>query len=208
MSFKGYNHTQKAIEKIRAYQKNKTFSIATRLKISQAKLGRKNTKEHNENISKAKNGKPNKLKGIKTGLIPINGFKVGTVPWNKGVKWDKKTKEKMSLSKLNKTKELSNAWKDGRARNKHSLTNPEYKFWRKSVFERDNWKCKISNTDCKGILQAHHILRWVDFPELRFNINNGITLCVAHHPRKRAEEKRLSPYFMELVSVSKVSHSI
>ena len=33
--------------------------------------------------------------------------------------------------------------------------------------------------------------------------NNGITLCFAHHPRKRAEEKRLSPYFMELVSVSK-----
>jgi len=37
-----------------------------------------------------------------------------------------------------------------------------------------------------------------------FTIKNGITLCHAHHPRKRAEEKRLEPLFKELVSVSKV----
>ena len=78
-----------------------------------------------------------------------------------------------------------------------------YKEWRKQVWLRDNFACKIANPDCDGKIEAHHILSWRDHPELRYEINNGITLCHAHHPRKRAEEKRLSPFFMELVSVSK-----
>lgn len=95
-------------------------------------------------------------------------------------------------------------WKGGvNMRDKHSLFNPDYVNWRTDVFTRDNFKCKIANKDCKGQLQAHHILPWRDYEELRYNVNNGITLCLAHHPRRRAEEKRLSPYFMELVSVSK-----
>jgi NUMOD3 motif-containing protein len=54
-----------------------------------------------------------------------------------------------------------------------------------------------------GRLEAHHILNWREYPELRYDINNGITLCHAHHPRKRAEEKRMVSYFTELLSVSK-----
>ena len=77
-----------------------------------------------------------------------------------------------------------------------------YHSWRREVWLRDNFKCKIANPDCKGRIEAHHILGWTDYPELRYEINNGITLCHAHHPRKRAEEKRLSPYFQSLVSVS------
>jgi len=79
-----------------------------------------------------------------------------------------------------------------------------FSWWRKQIFQRDSFKCKIDNSDCKGQLEAHHILSWREFPELRFDINNGITLCHAHHPRKRAEEKRSIPTFKELVSVSKV----
>ena len=77
-----------------------------------------------------------------------------------------------------------------------------YFYWRKSVWQRDNFKCRINNSDCKGRIESHHILGWSSYPELRYNINNGITLCHAHHPRKRAEEKRLAPIFQELVSVS------
>lgn len=75
--------------------------------------------------------------------------------------------------------------------------------WTKQVKNRDNWSCRIADVNCDGRLEAHHILGWTSHPELRYSINNGITLCHAHHPRKRAEEKRLSPYFMELVSVLK-----
>ena len=79
--------------------------------------------------------------------------------------------------------------------------SPASREWSKEVKSRDGWKCKISDSDCLRAVVAHHILSWRDYPELRYQINNGITLCHAHHPRKRAEEKRLIPTFLELVSV-------
>lgn len=72
--------------------------------------------------------------------------------------------------------------------------------WKKNIYKRDNWKCKINNEYCDGRLEAHHILPWIDFPELRFDINNGITLCHAHHPRKRKDVAELSPYLQKLVA--------
>ena len=53
---------------------------------------------------------------------------------------------------------------------------------------------------CKGKIEAHHILSFTKYPELRYQVNNGITLCQAHHPRKRAEEARLAPVFQGLIS--------
>lgn len=76
------------------------------------------------------------------------------------------------------------------------------KFWAKQVFARDKQKCLIANGTCSGRLEAHHILAWGLYPELRFNINNGITLCHAHHPRGRAEEKRMAPVFTGLLTAS------
>ena len=81
--------------------------------------------------------------------------------------------------------------------------SPAYREWRLEVYKRDNYKCRIADNNCDGIIEAHHILGWVEHPELRYQVNNGITLCHAHHPRRRAEEKRLIPIFQELVSVSK-----
>jgi len=71
-------------------------------------------------------------------------------------------------------------------------------YWIRAVKKRDK-KCRIDNKDCKGGLEAHHILTWREYPELRYDINNGITLCHFHHPREYNEEKRLSPYFKKLV---------
>lgn len=56
----------------------------------------------------------------------------------------------------------------------------EIKLWRNSVFSRDGWicqKCKLGNNN----LNAHHILPFRDFKELRTSIENGITLCKACH---------------------------
>lgn len=75
-----------------------------------------------------------------------------------------------------------------------------YRNWKKEVYSRDNYKCRISDENCKSILEAHHILNWQDYPELRYKINNGITLCQAHHPRGRANEAKLSPYLQQLVA--------
>lgn len=64
-----------------------------------------------------------------------------------------------------------NIWKRFNIRN-----SKEYVNWRMSVFERDEFTCKICG-QVGGNLQAHHIIRWADSIKLRFEIDNGITLC-------------------------------
>lgn len=82
--------------------------------------------------------------------------------------------------------ENSPVWKGDNA--KHRRTDrdiPEYRDWRKSVFGRDLYTCQ-----CCGArngnghyvrLEAHHIMNYNDYPEHRFDVNNGITLCQNCH---------------------------
>ena len=72
--------------------------------------------------------------------------------------------------------------------------------WRKKVLNRDNGRCQMINKDCKGIIEVHHILRYSEFPELRFEVKNGISLCNFHHPRKKVEEIKLVPFFTSLTN--------
>lgn len=72
--------------------------------------------------------------------------------------------------------------------------------WGRQVKNRDYWKCQISNDDCSGRVEAHHILGWKSYPELRYQIKNGITLCHFHHPRKRVDEERYAADFQKLVA--------
>lgn len=128
----------------------------------------------------------------------------------KGRKNSQEHRSKISLAKRGlpvpwATGEKNWRWIKDRSKIKlgdRDLHDPLVKQWRKQVKDRDGWRCRITDVNCDGKLEVHHILRWSDFPELRYQVNNGITLCHAHHPRKRAEEKRLIPTFQELVSVS------
>src|SRR3990167_5312826 len=81
-----------------------------------------------------------------------------------------------------------------------SRNSTAHREWSKQVKNRDYWKCQISNDDCSGRVEAHHILGWRSHPELRYEIKNGITLCHSHHPRARADEERYVPAFQELVA--------
>ena len=56
----------------------------------------------------------------------------------------------------------------------------EYRDWRKAVYERDGYTCQICGKR-GGNLNAHHIKHFAQYPELRMDITNGITLCYDCH---------------------------
>jgi 5-methylcytosine-specific restriction endonuclease McrA len=57
---------------------------------------------------------------------------------------------------------------------------PENKQWRKQVFERDNYTCQICDKR-GGLLVPHHLYNYAQYPELRYDINNGVTLHKEEH---------------------------
>lgn len=62
--------------------------------------------------------------------------------------------------------------------------DPQYQAWRNSVLERDKYTCQSCRKVCKKSekgLAAHHIKEYSKFVELRFDINNGLTLCRVCH---------------------------
>lgn len=72
-------------------------------------------------------------------------------------------------------------WKGGISTENQRLRNSsEYKSWRASVFERDEHTCQICNL-VGGNLNAHHIKEWAKYPNARFDVDNGLTLCKPCH---------------------------
>lgn len=84
----------------------------------------------------------------------------------------------------NKVKGKNNPnWKGGILNeNKKIRSSEEYKIWRNNVFIRDNFQCQDCNKK-GGNLHAHHIKSFSKFKELRFDINNGLTLCFDCHKK-------------------------
>jgi hypothetical protein len=123
----------------------------------------------------------------------------GRTTWNKGVPHTQEHKRKIADAHRGSR---SHFWIFDRSKLKKrdkrgDVANVE---WRNQVKRLDGNRCRMRGSQCRGQLEVHHILRWSDFPELRYNINNGITLCHYHHPRKRNIELRLSPLFNKLVA--------
>ena len=106
-----------------------------------------------------------------------------------------KSREKMSISRTGKkhskesnikrsislTGQKHFNWKGGISPiNNQIRGSMKYKDWNRDVYLRDNY------TDQKtgkrgGNLVAHHILNFSSHPELRFDVNNGITLSKESH---------------------------
>ena len=114
--------------------------------------------------------------------------KLGKPSWNKGKKLSKEHKAHLR-KKHRKILDTSNymgrrPWNkigDGiTPRNERIRKSPEYKNWRKQVFERDNYTCVICGKYGSS-LHADHIKEFALYPKLRFEVSNGRTLCVSCH---------------------------
>ena len=141
---------------VEPWNKGKKMPIGFSEKISKILKGRIHTKETREKISLSHTGK-------------------------KRPKFSAEWRRKMSISHL-KVRHLVYNWKGGitpiNQQIRHSL---EYKLWRESVFKRDKWMCVICRM--KGDINADHIKSFSKYPKLRFDINNGRTLCVPCHKK-------------------------
>lgn len=142
----------------------------TKRKISEALVGKKHTEETKKKMSLAKMGNTH-ASGNKNML---------------GRTHSEETRKKLSVAHSGKERlyrrgNKCNFWRGGITPiNLIIRTSLKYKNWRTKVFERDNYTCQR----CKqkgGRLHAHHIQSFSEYPTLRFDINNGITLCMGCH---------------------------
>ena len=121
----------------------------------------KRTKEHNKKISESHMGEKNPMFGKPSWNKGNKGYLAGEKHWN----W------KGGINPINDTIRKSF----------------EYKLWRTAVFERDNYTCiwcgvsRENEGDKRAIFNADHIKPFSLFPELRFAIDNGRTLCKECH---------------------------
>lgn len=132
------------------FTKSEIYNNQRRINLSIAKTGKKLSEQHKINIGISGRGKKRTLLTRKR------------------------------ISEAHRA-EKSYLWKGGITKEYYRIRHSiEFKFWRESVFKRDNWTCQ----DCgkRGcILHPHHIKRFAYYPELRFELSNGKTLCKECH---------------------------
>lgn len=108
-----------------------------------------------------------------------NGFIKGFIPWNKNLKGiHLSPKTEFKIGQLSGDKHP--LWQGGiTPLNAKLRSTPAYRKWRKEVVERDNNACIWCGST--EHIQADHIKPFAYFPELRFIISNGRTLCEPCH---------------------------
>jgi len=153
------------------WNKGKKHSVETRLKIGLANRKRKGKKlsvGHREKIK-----------------IAMQKFKGENNPSKRLEVREKQRKAKLGKPRLNMRGANHPKWKGGaRKIRKMIMGRIEYIRWREMILARDNWTCqncgKRSGKEFVYLV-SHHIKSWIEYPELRYDINNGIILCRECH---------------------------
>ncbi len=171
-NMEGKKHSRKARERMRtAVRKKRKFHKLTeehKKNISLSSVG-KNTwmlgRKQSEHI-KNKEKRENSLKAFRENAYK---FPKGNKPWNKGIHHERIKGENHWNWQGGKTKKQE-------AERKSS----DYRNWRRDIFIRDEFTCQ--ECGIKNVrLEAHHIKSWSEFEALRFDRNNGLTLCEKCH---------------------------
>ena len=179
---KGYkrgNRSEDTKRKISISLTGKKQSEETKRKIGKSLMGHITTKETREKIRKANAGENH---------YNWQGGKPNCIDCGKELS-DWRSKRCNHCTRKLRSKELAPNWKCGitpiNLKIRHSL---EYRLWRIAVFERDNYTCIWCGS--KEKIEADHIKRFSQYPELRFAIDNGRTLCRKCHETTYTYERK------------------
>ncbi len=187
----GKHHSSESIAKMKEslkgkipWNKNKTgiYSEETKIKMGMA------------NIGKSPVNKGEKFPGI-------GGRPEGGIPWNKG-----KTGLSIGFPKGKHNTKISGAnhycWKGGISTTERIVRNSlEMRAVIGDSKERDNYTCQMPGCGIRGgTLNSHHIKSFREYPNLRFDISNLITLCVdCHNLTKGGKEKMYEELFINII---------
>lgn len=175
----GTKQSQEVINKARLSRIGYRHSEETKKKISQSNIGRIISDDAIRKISISLTGKKQSIETREKRKKSLIG-RIGT--WE-GKKFSREHIQKIrdTLRKSSKRGYLSHSWRGGLTGTNDILRrNSYYKEWRTKVFERDNFTCQWCRIH-GGRLNADHIKPFSLFPELRYDINNGRTLCIDCH---------------------------
>jgi len=82
---------------------------------------------------------------------------------------------------LRQSGDKSHLWRGGLSDANRTLRNSyKYSDWRAAVFSRDAYSCQMCGKTGKNLV-ADHIKEWSLYPALRFDVENGRTLCRPCH---------------------------
>ena len=151
----------------------------------------KRTAWHKEINKLSHLGKPRKPHPIQCMCHPcrlhrgeLNQVGKNNANYGKHFKHTKEAREKIGASHRG---DKSVNWRGGITPKHKAIRCSMYtKLWREAVFTRDNFTCQ--KCDIRGgKLHAHHILFFSQYPEVRFAINNGTTLCNKCHKKEHSK---------------------
>ncbi len=111
----------------------------------------------------------------------------------KGRTMSVEARSKQRAAKLGLRGENHWNWRGGSGSERHrAMAKDEYKQWRAAVFKRDDFTCQMCG-ERGATLHADHIRSWARYPDHRFSVTNGRTLCVPCHWTTESFPKRLIP---------------
>jgi hypothetical protein len=156
-----------------------------------------------QQISKSKSGKV-KPQSEHSGKSEATCCICGEIFW-RNTKWleraEKNTCSKTCFGKL-KSKQVKGeknpSWKGG-ITPQNLVERAKLDDWKRAVFQRDDYRCRVCGDDRGGNLNAHHIRPFRDYREKRSVVSNGITLCKPCHDKVHYIEEESAPWFEELL---------
>lgn len=172
--FYGKQHTKESIKKMSDSQRGKVSHM----------LGKHHSEESKIKMSKSHKGVPSAMKGkhhteeARKKMGVKKGMFSGEKNPNYGKHFSKKIRDK--ISKSNKKRYLEKCKQLGIKPNTYRERPKKFERWARQIKIKDGFTCQLCH-ETGGKLRSHHIKAWVDYPNDRYNIKNGITLCKECH---------------------------